>query len=110
MLSQRGSDLTRSIYTLSLWIRPRECHTAAQSTLSVLHPLTTHPSVCTITTLVRELSVTHGDIKMTASGLHCKKTQKLNTATGYDSTQAIFLTFDAKLSFGKGTSVARKAE
>lgn len=39
-----------------------------------------------------------------------KKHKKLNTATGYDGTQAIFLTFDAKLSFGKGTSVARKAE
>lgn len=73
VLSQRGSDLTRSIYTLSLWIRPRECHTAAQSTLLLLHPLTTHPSVCTIITPIRELSATHGDIKTNASGLLSKK-------------------------------------
>lgn len=65
VLSQRGSDLTRSIYTLSLWIRPRECHTAAQSTLLLLHPLSSHPSVCTIITPFRELSATHGDIKKT---------------------------------------------
>lgn len=43
VLSQRGSDLTRSIYTLSLWIRPRECHTAAQSTPLVASP-SHHPS------------------------------------------------------------------
>lgn len=67
VLSQSRSDLTRSIYTLSLWIRPRECHTAAQSTLLLLHPLTNHPSVCTIITHTRELSATHGNIKMTAS-------------------------------------------
>ena len=45
VLSQRGSNLTRSIYTLSLWIRPRERHTAAQSTLLLPHPLTSQPSV-----------------------------------------------------------------
>lgn len=42
---------------------------------------------------------------MTASGLLYKK-----TVTGYDGTQAIFIMSDAKLSFGGGTSVARKAK
>lgn len=59
VLSQRGSHLTRSIYTLSLWIRPRECHTAAQSTLLLVHPHTTRPSVCTNISPIRELSATH---------------------------------------------------
>lgn len=39
VLSQRGSDLSRSIYTHSLWIRPRECHTAAQSSPLVASPI-----------------------------------------------------------------------
>lgn len=74
VLSQRGSDLTRSIYTLSQWIRPNECHRAAQSNLLLLRPLSTHPSVSTITTPIREMSAAHGDIKLTASGLLSNKT------------------------------------
>lgn len=97
VLSQRGSDLTRSIYTLSLWIRPRECHTAAQSSLLLLHPLVPHPTVCTIT----EWRATHGDIKMTASGLLYKKKKmsQVMMARGPSSSRLML-----------SWAVARKAE
>lgn len=43
VLSGRGSAVTRSIYTISLRIRPRERRADAQSTLLLLHRLTSSP-------------------------------------------------------------------
>lgn len=70
VLSQRGSDLTRSIYTLSLWIRPRGCHTAAQS--NPLVALSTHHTVC----FPHQTAECHSwmDTLTRLLGLRCRKT------------------------------------